>query len=105
MLKAAICDDDEQCARQFAELLEEYRAERGVERFELSSFATSFELLDETEAGHFFDLYLLDICLPGIDGIRLAKTVRETAPDAALVFLTTSDTEGTEQMPSRFCEV
>ena len=35
-----------------------------------------------------FDLFLLDLRLPGVDGITVAQRVRERYPDAAILILT-----------------
>ena len=47
--------------------------------------------LREVEAGP-FDLILLDIRMPGIDGLSLLKQVRDKRPDAQVVIMTAHGT-------------
>jgi DNA-binding NarL/FixJ family response regulator len=65
------------------------------EGFEVVGEATradeAYGLVARTEA----DLLLLDVSLPGIDGIEFATTVRKEAPEIRIVLLTMHEDDGT----------
>ncbi|MBQ8971136.1 MAG: response regulator transcription factor [Lachnospiraceae bacterium] len=56
----------------------------------LSSFSSARELIYSLEVGERYDLYLLDVIMPEMDGITLGRTIRERDRDGAIVFLTSS---------------
>ncbi len=45
------------------------------------------EDVDDTPVGYVTDLYIVDINLPGEDGISLARRIRKSQPDAAIVIV------------------
>ena len=61
----------------------------GGEGYELA-FATSGQKALEIASGSAFDLILLDIMMPGIDGYAVCRQLRNTSPpqDARIIFLT-----------------
>ena len=76
MLKIAFCDDETAEIAQLEELLEEYAAARGQE-FVHTSYQSSVELMADIEKGKHFDIMLLDILMPGENGMTAAREVRE----------------------------
>lgn len=86
MLKLAICDDEENCRKRLAALVEEYGAIRRTE-LETAVFSAAAQVLD---SGDRFDIYLLDILMPGLNGMGLAAEVRQKDDTADIVFLTSS---------------
>ena len=73
MLKIAFCDDETAEIAQLEELLEEYAAARGQE-FVHTSYQSSVELMADIEKGKHFDIMLLDILMPGENGMRFGST-------------------------------
>jgi len=84
----ALVDDDARFRAQTARLLESVLEERGV-RAEVFVFDSAEKLL-EARADGLFDIYLLDVMMPGMDGISLARRIRADRPDVPIVFFTTS---------------
>ena len=76
MLKIAFCDDETAEIAQLEELLEEYAAARG-QKFVHTSYQSSVELMADIEKGERFDIMLLDILMPGENGMTAAREVRE----------------------------
>ena len=70
MLKIAFCDDETAEIAQLEELLEEYAAARGQE-FVHTSYQSSVELMADIEKGERFDIMLLDILMPGENGMKI----------------------------------
>ena len=84
MLRIAVCDDEKQ-ERDAVALAAEVYFNRLGRDIELFTFSSSDSLLDAPEH---FDLYLLDVLMPGTDGIRAAEVLKKRDPDAVIVFIT-----------------
>ena len=84
MLHIAICDDEKSGREAVSEAAGAYFRARGI-AFELTSFMSARALLKE---GSRFDLYLLDVVMPEVDGITAAEHIRDRWPDAVIVFIT-----------------
>jgi len=82
MIKLAIIDDDQ----EILTLLDEYLTKNG---FEVEGFADgeSFLSRDETE----FSLLILDIGLPGIDGLEICKRLRQKSSIPIIMLTAASD--------------
>jgi len=82
MTKLAIIDDDVEILK----LLDEYLAKNG---FEVEGFADgeSFLSRDETE----FGLLILDIGLPGIDGLEICRRLRQKSSIPIIMLTAASD--------------
>lgn len=90
MFCIAICEDCLRQAEDLRMLIEQYKAERPCFEIRTSIFTSGKELLEDLDAGSVFDLYLLDILMPGLSGIELARRLRERYADVPVVFLTSS---------------
>ena len=89
MIKVAICDDEALFVDKALEMLGAYEMTR-EETFATHSFSVSSELLDRIEAGEIYDIYLLDIYMPGVSGMSLATELRSRDIKAPVIFLTSS---------------
>ncbi|MBW8831679.1 MAG: response regulator transcription factor [Burkholderiales bacterium] len=73
----ALIDDD----LEYAELLTHYLRERGVQ---VRAYADSNDLLGDPQS-HDYDFYVVDLTLPGIDGVDLIKILRKRSRAGLLV--------------------
>lgn len=87
MIKTAVCDDQEMYAKRLECVVNDICRERGTGSF-VSRYTDSGMLLYDVEEGAGFDLFLLDIEMPGLDGMNLAAKIRRCLPDALIVFIT-----------------
>lgn len=85
--RAAICDDSAADAAFVEQLLREWAAQRAIE-VQASVFDTADKFLFCYEEDKSFDLLLLDVEMPGTDGVTLAKTVRKDNEAVQIVFIT-----------------
>jgi CheY-like chemotaxis protein len=53
---------------------------------EYAVFTNGFEVLSALEKGKHFDIYCLDIFMPGFTGIEVAKEIRALDKTAPIVF-------------------
>lgn len=87
MIRIAVCDDQPAFAEKIQEmLLEEARENR--EAVKVHTYTDSGQLLYDLQEGAFYDLFFLDIEMPGTSGMELAAALRECLPEALTVFIT-----------------
>ena len=87
-MKLAICDDDKQELTHILSLLVSYQKQHAT-NISIQTFQNSFELASAA-AEERYDLYLLDIIMPGLNGMELAREIRGFDRAADIIFLTTS---------------
>ena len=89
MFRLAVCDDDPHSLAHMISLLEEYRLVIPF-HFEYASFHNGIELTSVLEQGKHFDIYCLDIVMPGFNGIELGKEIRTFDKAAQIIYFTSS---------------
>lgn len=89
MLRLAICEDNVRELSEMVSLVEEYRTLHRAE-YQCSVFHNGFELASVLEKKKSFDVYLLDILMPGFSGMDLAKEIRAFDHNAQIIFFTSS---------------
>ena len=89
MLQIAVCDDNIHELSNMAQLIDQYRTSRNF-YCEYVVFPNGFELVSTLEKGKQFDIYCLDIMMPGFTGIDVAKAIREIDKAAPILFFTAS---------------
>ena len=87
-MKIAICDDDKRELSRILSLLDLYCQKQNLS-FSICPFRSSFELAASAQTER-YDVYLLDIIMPGLTGMQLAKEIRSFDKAADIVFLTTT---------------
>ncbi len=90
MLKIAVCDDDAAELARSVTLLKEFCARRPELAAGVTTFPGAQDLLDALGKGANFDLYLLDVLMPGKNGIEAGKELRSLGRDGEIIYLTTS---------------
>lgn len=89
MLKIAICDDEKEFCDSAERMLKLYTEEKGVS-FQADTFGVPSDLADMTEKGTIYDVYLLDIYMPGVTGMSIATELRNRDIKSPIIFLTSS---------------
>lgn len=89
MLRIAICDDDGAERAATRALLDGYLADHGL-TVQIKEFTAARELLFAVDDAP-FDLYLLDVVMPEMNGIELGVRLRETDKEGLILYLTTSE--------------
>lgn len=87
MLKIALCDDDAVFLKELTGKIQE------LLRFEeknaaIASFVNPTALTASVASGDRFDIFILDVEMPQIDGFKVAADLRKYQPNVALIFLT-----------------
>lgn len=89
MLKIAICDDEKNFCDSTESMLNLYMKDNATP-YQTDVFNISSELIDITEKGTIYDIYLLDIYMPGVTGMSIATELRSRGIKSPVIFLTSS---------------
>ena len=89
MIKVTVCDDEKIYLDNTCVMLEKYSAVNGIEIL-TDTFSNPSALLDSIERGELYDIYLLDIYMPGVSGMSVATELRSKGIRSPIVFLTSS---------------
>lgn len=90
MLQIAICDDNRDEIQIAKSLLYSYMESKTDIAYHLQEYTSSEQFLADLETAPPCQIYLLDIMMPGQNGIDLGRVIRETSPDALLIYLSSS---------------
>lgn len=86
MRNCAICDDDKSSAELLSGIINEYS-----EKFDKHLYLNPAVLLADLKSGKKFDLFILDIVMPELSGLELAREIRRIDENCIIIFLTGSD--------------
>ena len=84
-MRILVAEDDKGFSRQLSEYLERFAKENGFSVY-ISIFENGAQLVDEYRPD--WDLLLLDVDMPGLDGFSVASSIREMDPQVAIIFIT-----------------
>lgn len=88
-MRIAACDDDVKFLQELSGLLNAYGEENGCS-IEYKIYTNPFELVTQIERGLHYDAVLLDVFMPGINGMQCAKDIRTFDNLVKIIFLTSS---------------
>ncbi len=89
MFQIAVCDDNINELSNLAHLIDQYRTTKKL-NCEYTTFTNGFDLISVLEKGRRFDVFCLDIIMPGFSGIAVAKEIRTFDKTAPILFFTSS---------------
>ena len=90
MLSVAICDDDPADLLQEQACLEAYFRARPELEGQVFPFPSGGRLLEAVAARGRFDLYVLDVVMPAMDGIQTGLALRAQGDNGEILYLTSS---------------
>jgi len=92
-IRVLLVDDEEQFVKNMARILK-------VRGFDISTAFSGYEAMDAIEAGGEFDVIILDVKMPGMDGVDTLREIKKRLPDTQVIMLTGHATlsSGTEAM-------
>jgi len=85
MIRVLIAEDDLQCFRQLEQFLADYSGETG-RVFQVTHYDNGEDLVEHYQPE--FDLLLLDVDMPFLDGMTAAGHIRRVNPEVVIVFVT-----------------
>lgn len=90
-MRIGVCDDNRNDLAAMLRMLHHMAPEQAVD-----SFPDGRKLLAAISGGVCYDLLFLDILMPGLNGIALAREIHELVPETPVVFLTDSEAYAVE---------
>lgn len=90
MLNIIACDNDNKDLETVKKLLEHYLCTHGELEGSARYFQDAAEMQREIESGMRAEIYLLDVLMPTVSGIKLGKTICEKDPSALIIYITSS---------------
>lgn len=84
----AICDDEKQYIDELIKAIESWQKSNNFS-VRYKTFSNASELVDCAKKEH-FSLYILDVLMPGINGLEAAKDIRNFDEAANIIFLTST---------------
>lgn len=85
MAHIVIVEDEKASVRKLKDYLEQYEQENQV-TFKTTVFRDGMDILDAYSPD--FDIILMDIMLPHLDGMKTAKRIREKDSEVVIIFIT-----------------
>lgn len=86
MIKIAMVDDEIESMQDVVKMISDFFEKRN-EEFQINTYSNSLEFLSRYKGQ--FDLIIIDIAMPGINGLEMSKKIREVDSAVNMVFLTT----------------
>jgi len=92
-IRVLLVDDEEQFVINMARILK-------VKGFDVSTAFNGYEAVDAIESGGAFDVVVLDVKMPGMDGVKTLEEIKRRLPDTQVIMLTGHATvsSGTQAM-------
>lgn len=90
-MRIAVCDDDEMSRKIITVMLQEYIKQNPQYDILVSEFEHADDLLDTVKKSGGFDIYLLDIIMPHVNGIELGVVLRGEDYSGKIIYLTSSN--------------
>ena len=87
MLNVAICDDDTLILEKVGELVGDFFRKNCTE-IKTQLYQSSENLIYDLHDGLNYNLFLLDIEMPGANGMEIAKSIHDHMPAATVIFIT-----------------
>ena len=84
-IQIAICDDEKQFIEKLDSTIREYCDGHSI-FYTIDTFENGRQLLDKCEAGVRYDIVYLDINMDGMNGIQIARKIRQTDTGTNLYF-------------------
>lgn len=88
MINIVICDDEEECLKEIENQIEKYLSHKNILDFKINTFKSGMELCRQIEKFDEYQVFFLDINMSEINGLDVARMIRDRNEKALIVFIT-----------------
>lgn len=96
MVRIAICDDNAQELEQTCACVKAYETAKIGWNFAVDKFSDGYALLESIDKTGGYDIYILDIVLPRLNGIQIGAEINKRNAGAQIILLSTSPEFGVD---------
>lgn len=89
-VRIALCDDNELQLSMVEDIVSGYFEERRIDA-QINTFTEGKKLLEDVKANGCYDLYILDMLMPVLNGMDVGTELRNMGDNGHIVFLTATD--------------
>lgn len=90
-MKIAVCDDNIHDLSNVVSLLNDYKVlQKDHHLIEFTAFNSALDLIASLERGQQYEMVLLDILMPFMNGMEAAKEIRQFNQEIKIIFMTSS---------------
>lgn len=90
-MRIAICDDEAICLTQALDAAKRYTAVHTEQNYSFDLFSHPEDLIEAAEKIGGYDIYILDIVMPEMNGIALGEKLRKAGYDGKIIYLSSSE--------------
>ena len=90
MLRIAICDDQDESLRLIDRALDNYLADSQGSVADVSRYENPDAFLSDLHLSGGWDIVILDVCMPGMNGMDLAREIRSRHDRTEIIFISFS---------------
>ncbi|MBC7765507.1 MAG: response regulator transcription factor [Hyphomonadaceae bacterium] len=90
MLRIAICDDNQADLLNVEKIINSFKCMHPETELMHDVFTTGLDLVDAIETNISYDIILLDVIMPGLNGIEIAQEIRRKNNAVKIIFLTST---------------
>lgn len=90
-MKIAVCDDEKKCLETALAATEKYAKQNSEKSVAFEAFTHPEDLISACEKNGGYDIYILDVVMPDMNGIQLGDTLRKLGFDGKIIYLTSSE--------------
>ena len=89
MYKLALCDDNDRDLKEIGYMLNSLKDEHDL-NVEMVTYRDPIGLLEDVKKGNGSDVYMLDVLMPGKNGIEVAGEIKTFEQEPSIIYLTSS---------------
>lgn len=90
-MNIAICDDEASCLEAVIENTKKYAELRESKNITFESFSHPEDLIAACKKNGGYDIYILDIVMPDVNGIQIGEKIRSEGYDGKIIYITSSE--------------